>query len=323
MQQAQSRLSSAVWEAPPRPHTIGLALGGGAARGIAHVGVLQVLEEHGIYPDCIAGTSIGALVGGLYTAGVSATRLQQITNQVTWRTVSSLRLPAISLSAITLSNLSLAALGFPLGLLDLDKMIDWIDQLLGSAVRFDQLNLPFAAVATDLVSGATYVLNSGAIAPAIRASCSVPGIFTPARRNGRLLVDGGATNNLPVSIVREMGADYVIAVDLLPSSGAAIFSTQEPAALLREPANVVEVALNALYVLIRTTQTGGAPADCTICPKIGHISFTDLGASDPLLAAGRAATEAALPQLLADLGRSEQLEVGGWKSEVGGQKLEI
>ncbi len=200
-----------VWDNPPRPQRVGLVLGGGAARGIAHVGVLQALEENGIYPAVIAGTSVGALVGGLYAAGVSSMRLATIVRDLKWLDLVSVRLPAI--------NWSDPARTIPMGMVDLDKLMEWIDQVVGSPVDIQQLNLPYAAVATDLLSGEIVVMNEGPLAEAIRASCSVPGVFTPYHRNGRLLVDGVVVNNLPVSVAQDLGADYVIAVDLLPLLG--------------------------------------------------------------------------------------------------------
>jgi len=291
-----------VWERQPRPGTIGLALGGGAARGLAHIGVLQVLEEHTIFPDYIAGTSIGALIGGMYAAGISATRMQMLTHHARWRNVLTLNIPSLSLGSLSLTGGNLPFLENATAFFDLSRLVDWIDTILGGPVDFSQLNIPFAALATDLVSGETVALNTGPIAPAIRASCSVPGIFTPVRREGRLLVDGGVSHNLPVSAVRNMGADYIISVDLLPTGGATVFSRdlEEP----YEPRHIIDIAMHALYALIRVTQHDLMPADCVITPAIGHISFTDLGQRDQLIARGRAAAEAMLPQILRDLGRT-------------------
>lgn len=292
-----------VWERPPRPNTIGLALGGGASRGIAHIGVLQVLEENGIFPDFIAGTSIGAMIGGLYAAGISATRLQLLTASVRWRTLLTINIPSLTLANMSLAGGNIPFLENATAFFDLGRMAEWIDSVLGGDVDFAQLNVPFAAIATDLVNGETLALNRGPIAPAIRASCSVPGIFTPVRRDGRMLVDGGVSHNLPVSVVRDMGADYVIAVDLLPTGGATVFSRQLEATY--EPRHILDVTMHALYALIRVTQRDLTPADATITPAIGHISFTDLGQRDQLIARGRAAAETMLPTILKDLGRAE------------------
>lgn len=272
-----------VWDNPPRPQHIGLVLGGGAARGIAHVGVLQVLEENGIYPAVVAGTSVGALVGGLYAAGVSPLRLATLVQDLKWFDLVSLRLPTVNLSDL--------ARNIPMGLVDLDKMMEWIDQVLGADVVFEQLNLPFAAVATDLLTSEIVVMNEGRLAEAIRASCSVPGVFTPYHRNGRLLVDGVVVNNLPVSVAQDLGADYIIAVDLLPLLGDA----------QAEPRNVVELSMTALFMLARATQIEQELADILIAPAITHINLADLSAGEVLLEAGRRATEAALPQIQAAL----------------------
>jgi len=272
-----------VWDNPPLPQRVGLVLGGGAARGIAHVGVLQALEENGIYPAVIAGTSVGAMVGGLYAAGVSSMRLATIVRDLKWLDLVSVRLPAI--------NWSDPARTIPMGMVDLDKLMEWIDQVVGSPVDIQQLNLPFAAVATDLLSGEIVVMNEGSLAEAIRASCSVPGVFTPYHRNGRLLVDGVVVNNLPVSVAQDLGADYVIAVDLLPLLGDA----------QAEPRNVVELSMTALFMLARATQIEQELADILIVPEITHVNLADLSAGEVLLEAGRRAAEEAMPRIQAAL----------------------
>jgi NTE family protein len=272
-----------VWDNPPRPQRVGLVLGGGAARGIAHVGVLQALEENGIYPAVIAGTSVGALVGGLYAAGVSSMRLVTIIRDLKWLDLVSVRLPTV--------NWSDPARTIPMGMVDLDKLMEWIDQIVGGAVTIQQLNLPYAAVATDLLSGEIVVMNEGPLAEAIRASCSVPGVFTPYHRNGRLLVDGVVVNNLPVSVAQDLGADYIIAVDLLPLHD----DTQA------EPRNVVELSMTALFMLARATQIEQELADILIAPEIAHVNLADLSAGEVLLEAGRRAAEAVMPRIQAAL----------------------
>jgi NTE family protein len=210
-------------------------------------------------------------------------------------------MPSISFSSFSRAEGSLSFLEGATGLLDLDKMIGWIDSLLGGPVDFDHLNIPFVAVATELVTGAMFALNTGSISPAIRASCSVPGIFTPVTRDGRTLVDGVVSNNLPTSVVRGMGADYVIAVDLLPSGGATVLTHKQDRVYV--PRNVIDVTMHAIYALIRTTQHDLMTADCHITPAIGHIAFSDLGQQSQMLTIGRQAAEAAIPQILADLKR--------------------
>lgn len=278
-----------AWDEPPRPHAVGLVLGGGAARGIAHVGALQALEEQEIFPDVIVGTSVGALVGGLYAAGVSAARLRALIPTISWFDLVSLKMPGINLTDIAKS--------LPLGLLDLDKMIPWINSLVGSPVAIEELNLPFAAIGTDLLTGEIVVMNKGPLAPAIRASCGVPGVFTPYRRNGRLLVDGVVANNLPVNVAQDLGADYVIAVDLLPMNAGQEMERQA------EPRNLAEVAMTALFMLARATQIEQALADVVISPAVAHINLADLTASEALLDAGYKAMVREIPRIKADLMR--------------------
>ncbi len=279
-----------AWDQMPRPQKIGLVLGGGAARGVAHVGALMALEENGIYPDVITGTSVGALVGGLYAAGVSGARLKALVEDISWLDLVSLKLPK--------PNLRDLAKSLPLGLLDIDKMIPWIDSLIGDGIQIEQLNTPFAAISTDLITGEVVVMNRGLLAPAIRASCAVPGIFTTYRRNGRLLGDGVVVNNLPVSVAREIGADYVIAVDLLPPADVAPTQRQS------EPRNMAELAMTALFMLARATQFEQQYADIVVTPSVSHINLADLFSADELLAAGHAAMEGWIPQIKDDLAQN-------------------
>lgn len=286
MNSDNDRMLRLIWEKPPRPQHVGLVLGGGAARGMAHIGVLEALEANGVRPDFIVGASAGSLVGGLYAAGLSTARMRILAHQLKWWDIS--RLP------MSVSWSTLAALTAPLGMLDLDRLSDLIRKVLDADPHFHELAIPFAAIATDIATGQSIMLNDGPIAPAIRASCSVPGIFTPVRRNGRLLVDGGTSNNLPVSAVQQMGADYVIAVDLLPP---VIGPTPEPK-------SIVEVSITSLYVLIRAAQVDMPLAHCVIQPTVGHIGLSDLAAVDELINAGYEATMARMAEILAALGRA-------------------
>ena len=280
-----------VWDRPPSPRHVGLVLGGGAARGFAHIGVLEVLEEAGIPIHIVAGCSVGAIIGALCAAGIPAAQQHELVHGLRWTTLSTL-----SLLPRGLSSLNLSLKGFPLGLLDLDKLIAWMQVSMGDVQQFNQLKLPFAAVATDIVTSELVVMNSGEIGPAVRASCSVPGVFTPFRREGRLLVDGGVIANLPVQVARQMGAEYVIAVDLLPV----------PREQRKEPENIVELSFTSIYALIRANQGYGEQADCTIVPDIAEYSLIDLTVAEELIAAGRAAAEAQLDTIRSDLLLLEQ-----------------
>lgn len=175
---------------------IGLALGSGSARGWTHIGVIRALKEEGIRVDYVAGTSIGAVVGTVYSAG-KIDVLEKWVGHLRWHQI-----------------LSFVDVTFPhSGLIDGKKVADLIRKYV-PVRNIEELDIPFCAVATNLLSGEEVILKQGDIIEAIRASISLPGIFTPVETNGIILVDGGLVNPLPVSVVRNMGADFVIAVDL-------------------------------------------------------------------------------------------------------------
>jgi NTE family protein len=176
---------------------IGLALGSGSARGLAHLGVIRAIEDAGINVDIIAGTSMGALIGAIHAAG-KLNELEATFLAFDWKTT-------VSFFDVVLPKS---------GLLDGAKISELVRAHVVHADAIDTLPKLFAAVATDIISGEEVVIRSGDLIEAVRASISVPGIFTPVRRNGRVLVDGGITNPVPVSVARAMGADLVIAVDL-------------------------------------------------------------------------------------------------------------
>ncbi|MCD4741659.1 MAG: patatin-like phospholipase family protein [Desulfobacteraceae bacterium] len=175
---------------------VGLALGSGSARGWAHIGVIRALAEAGVRVDYIAGTSIGALVGAVYASGGIDT-LEEVVLQLDWKKIA-----------------YLSDVVFPKsGLIDGKKIAGFIQNHL-KEINIEDLPLPFCAVSTDMTTGNEIAIKEGNIIEAVRASISVPGIFTPVKKNGVFLVDGGLTNPVPVSVVRQMGADFVIAVDL-------------------------------------------------------------------------------------------------------------
>jgi len=212
---------------PDRPK-IGLALSGGGARGGAHVGVLKALEEMDIPIDYIAGTSMGAIVGGFYAVGYSADEIKQLMEEMDWNAAFSDQ-PARRDKTMRKKELdsqffiphrigvNKGRVQLPLGVIEgqhLDQIFHRILLTAKDTNDFDQLYIPFRAVATDLVTGKEVILSSGSLPDALRASMSVPGVFAPVRLDGRLLVDGGMANNLPVSVVRKMGANIIIAVDI-------------------------------------------------------------------------------------------------------------
>ena len=238
---------------------IGLALSGGGARGFAHVGVLKVLAEHNIPIDMIAGTSAGSVVGGALAAGMSVDEIVAMTQKVRF---SNLIRPSLSIGGM-LSN---APLGnflrrhFPV-------------------TRFEDLAIPFAAVAYDPANGETVILkDSGDLITAIRASCSVPGLFAPVKdADGRRLVDGGVTMVMPVDAVREMGADIVIAVDVL-TCGERFESSAR---------NGLSIAVRSVLTLIRATSLHQHQhADVVIVPQVAHLRPDQIGKRDEFIELG-------------------------------------
>ena len=278
---------------------IGLALGSGSARGWAHIGVIRALAEAGIRVDCVAGTSIGALVGATYAAGKMDT-LEDIVLQLDWKRVA-----------------FLFDVVFPKsGLIDGKKVSDFVRGHVQEKL-IEELPLPFCAVSTDLGTGREVMLRDGDLIEAIRASISVPGIFTPVRKNESILVDGGLVNPVPVSAVRQMGADFVIAVDLnhdtvkkktmrksraLSSKGGIRRRVTKESRILealnkvvaatdahtlsrlRQWVNsdplpnifeVLEASINIMEVQITTARLKTEPPDLLIQPNLGHIRFPE------------------------------------------------
>jgi NTE family protein len=175
---------------------IGLALGSGGSRGLAHIGVIKILEQHGIKIDLIAGTSIGAMIGGFYAAGIDTPALEKIVQETNWRMVFSLVDPHLKQ-----------------GLIGGEKVKRFIEKQIDKKIIEDCL-IPFAAVATDIKTGEITHINSGSLSQAIRASISIPLVFKPLKIDNRMLADGGLSAPVPVETARQMGADIVIAVNL-------------------------------------------------------------------------------------------------------------
>jgi len=281
-----------------------MALSGGGARGYAHLGVLRVLERNRIPIDCIAGTSMGAVVGGLYASGLSAdeliTRLSKVdlTNIAFDRNERSTLSQAlredeydypVGLAAGYGDGKFKLASGFVQGNRFLILLQDWTARVPGNA-SFDKLPIPFRAVATDLGNGDEVLLSRGSLAHAIRASMAAPGLFAPIAIDGRTLVDGGLVANLPVQVARDMGADVVVAVDivspLLPPS-----DINSPLAVSSQMIGIlVGQNVRAQKHLLRGT-------DVLITPPLGDLGFADFAHAASAIAVGEAAAEAALPAL--------------------------
>ena len=261
-----------TWLGRKKPKRIGLTLSGGGARGAAHLGVLKVLEREGIRPDCVVGVSAGSVVGAGYCAGISVAEMEEIALDLQWSKLGRLVRPRLAF-------------------FDSQRLESYVTELIGD-LQFADLSIPFAAVAADILTGQLVVLKEGSVAWAVRASCALPGIFTPVERGDQLLVDGGTINNLPVSVVREMGADYVIAVDLLslPQDG-------HP-----RPQNLFEMWSLAFYTLLRVTHAEGKEADCLIAPAVGSYGTFEFAKIEEMLPKGVEAAEAKMDQIKAALG---------------------
>jgi len=243
---------------------VGLALGGGVARGIAHVGVLRELEKNHIPVDLIAGTSVGSLVGGGYAAGLSPDQLERIAQTIRWS----------DLGRVTVSRL---------GFYNNARTEDYVRSVF-PVDRFEKLRTPLGVVATDLQAGQMVVFTEGDLALAIRASCAIPCYFTPVLVNGRLMVDGGLVGHLPAAVARGMGADIVIAVD--------VNSQSLP---IPPPTNIFTVMSQALSIMGRSTVSYlYQDADVVISPRVAHIKPDDLSKADEMIAAGEEAARRTL-----------------------------
>jgi NTE family protein len=231
----------------------------GAARGIAHVGVLRALEEHQIPVDAIAGCSAGALVGGVYAAGLPIEELEKLARKLRWR---------------HMGRVALSRLGF-----QTSAPMERILRGYMPVTRFEDLKIPFAAVATDLRTGTAVVLSQkGDVPLAIRASCGVPGWYVPVKDDqGRFLVDGGLVAALPTTYVRPLGADLVIGVDV----------NGEGATFMGNPRTVLGVMIRSILAVERiVTEQQTKDADLLIVPKVGHIRWDETRRGEELLNAG-------------------------------------
>jgi len=255
---------------------VGLALSGGVARGPVHVGVLTALERAGIPIDYIAGTSAGSIVGAAYCAGLQIPQMRELAIDSGWR----------SMAALVCSRH---------GLVSFYKMERYLQDLVGD-VDIRDLAIPFTAVVTDMERGIPVYLRRGRLSTAVRASCSVPGIVTPVVIDGRYYCDGGVTDNLPVTAVRAMGADYVIAVDLFVP-------------LYHPRLGFIGATAAAIELLIRHAGGGFHMAHCLIEPAIaGHNYFNfSRRKSEQYLALGEAAAEHMIPTIKAALENANPL----------------
>lgn len=286
---------------------IGLVLSGGAARGLAHIGVLKALEEQGVRIDAIAGTSMGAVVGGLYASGYSIAELEQLATTLDWQQALSDAPPRKDVpfrrkqddrDFLVKQKLSFrddGSLGLPLGVIQGQNLALLLESKLAHAadVRdFDKLPIPFRAVATDITSGEKVIFRRGHLPQVIRASMSIPAVFAPVELDGRLLVDGGMTDNIPVDVVREMGVDLAIVVDI-----------GTPLRNRKQLATVVDVLNQSITLMTRRNSEEQLASlrreDILVQPPLSAFGVTDFGRAQDMIDAGYRATRALDPRLAA------------------------
>lgn len=245
----------------------GLALGGGAFRGVAHIGVLKALEENGIRPNYISGTSIGALIGALYAFGTPVQKMLQIAREITW----------MSISNFTLSKM---------GLLANDEIGEIIENLLGKNRQIEESPIPLAIVATDIGKGSKVVFEKGRLVDAVLASTCIPGIFIPIKNDNRLLVDGFLVENVPITPLEKYNPDIIIAVNL------------DVGRIYEKPDDIIDVIISALDIAVTVyTRSVVEKADIVIEPDVGSYSRFDAKKVDKFYQQGYEAAQKAIPKI--------------------------
>jgi NTE family protein len=257
----------------PKPR-IGLALGGGAAKGFAHIGVIKMLEANGIHADVVAGTSAGSVVGALYASGMDPFQMQE---------------QAFGMDEAKIRDVQF----FSRGLVQGQKLQDYVNQLVGNR-PIEKLKLPFAAVSTQLEDGHRTVFVRGNTGQAVRASSSIPGVFEPVEISGRHYVDGGVVSPVPVDAARQLGADLVIAVDI--SSKADGSNPQGMLGVVGQSISIMGQKLGEQEL---------ARADVVIRPKVNQIGATDFEQKNQAILEGERAALAAMPAIKAKLAALE------------------
>ncbi|OPY14327.1 MAG: NTE family protein RssA [Syntrophus sp. PtaU1.Bin005] len=260
---------------PPRPATIAVVLGAGASRGFAHVGVLKVLESRKIPISLIVGTSAGSFVGSLYASGMSTFELQRI--------------------ALTLEKNDVADLIFPdNGFIRGEKLESYVNRSVRQT-SIEKLAIPFRAVATNLQDGSEIVFGSGNTGRAVRASCSIPGIFQPVWIGGKPYVDGGVVSPVPVLAAKRSGADVVIAVDISAGVGGAV------------PRGIMDTILQSIDIMYNKMAASQiAYADVVIAPRVSYIGSGDFDKRHEAILEGEKAATLALPRIQQILARLRQ-----------------
>ncbi len=263
---------------------VALVLGGGAARGFAHVGVIRALEQEKIPVDLVVGTSVGSLIGAIYAYDTNSFELE-------WT--------AFALEKDSIFDYGIFSAFTGLGPVKGDKLEEFVKSKVPVA-NIEDLKMPFAAVATDLNRGTRVVLDRGPLARAVRASCSIPGVFQPVDHQGRLLVDGGVVDNIPISVAREMGADLVIAVDI----GESVVNFNIT--------NMIDVVIQAANIMFNeNVKYKKKEADVLIRPAVGNVGMLDFTQKKRCVQAGIEAAHAAMPDIKKKMEEWAQKKLAG------------
>lgn len=281
----------------------GLVLSGGGSRGLAHIGVIKVLEKEGYYPDVITGTSMGSVVGGLYAMGYDAPTLEKIAREMDWELMFSDKISRKNIAIEEKEDAERFIVSFPLregrvslprGLIagyNISNLLSHLTLPVHHIHNFEDLPIPFCCIATDIETGEAVVLKEGYLADAIRASIAVPSVFTPVELDDRLLVDGGIARNLPISDAKEMGANVIIAVDV----ATPLLDRSQ----LNSAINII--SQTALFQTVANNLEEQQKADILIEPDLGNLAalnFTNT-VVDTLIRLGEKAAQEALPQIKA------------------------
>jgi NTE family protein len=246
---------------------VGLVLGGGATRGFAHIGVIKVLEEAEIPVDYVAGASIGSVIGAAYCAGFGWREIEDHALRIKWRNLVKFH-PCSR------------------GLFLADKLESYLGRLIGGK-QFTDLDIPLAVTAVDAQDGRQIVIDTGNVASAVRASCSVPGIFLPYERNGSVLIDGGMRNSVPADVVRRMGAEFVIGVNLNGDRSRN-----------RYPKNALQLLKNTVNIIISNNSLTGLPlVDVLVEPDLREFKYGSLRKREKIIRRGEKAMAEALPEV--------------------------
>lgn len=261
-----------VAPAQPRQVKLGLVLGGGAARGFAHIGVIKALEAQGIVPDIVVGTSAGSVVGALYAAGNNGFALNKL---------------ALAMDEAAISDWSIPFFAKVTGVIKGEAIQNYINKAVHN-VPLEKLKIPFGAVATDLNSGLPVLFERGNTGIAVRASSAVPGVFQPVRIGGRLYVDGGLVSPVPVRFARQMGADFVIAVNI----------SAQPEMQAATGASTLDMLLQTFTIMGQSINHYELQeADVVIQPRLGAMKGSDFDSRNLAILAGEQAAMAALPAI--------------------------